>query len=318
MPASWGGDPNAAFDEGVLVWDLAEDPVRPRLLGQFRTGGTGTHRDFYAGGRYVHLAAGMPGFSGNIYVIIDIADPSRPTEVGRWWVPGQHVAGGETPEPAVSLHGPPFVVGDLVYIPYGAAGMVVLDISDVTRPHLVGQLDFSPPFNPFIGAHSVLPLPERGLALVTSEAIASRCREPLNHTSVVDISDPSEPVLLATFPIPEPPPGAPFDDFCERGGRFGPHNFHQQYPSPFTDHTQHLVYLTYFNAGLRIYNIEDPRDPEEVGYFLPPDPTERFGPQPPDALVLQSEDVLVDARGNVYLANKNQGLWILRYTGPDG
>lgn len=107
MPASWGGDPNAAFDEGVLVWDLAEDPVRPRLPGQFRTGGTGTHRDFYAGGRYLHLAAGMPGFSGNIYVIIDIADPSRPAEVGRWWVPGQHVAGGETPEPAVSLHGPP-------------------------------------------------------------------------------------------------------------------------------------------------------------------------------------------------------------------
>ena len=318
MPASWGGDPNAAFDEGVLIWDLVEDPLHPRLLGQFRTGGTGTHRDFYAGGRYVHLAAGMPGFSGNIYVIIDIADPPRPTEVGRWWVPGQHVAGGETPEPAVSLHGPPFVLGDLSYLPYGAAGMVIVDISDVTRPQLVGRLDFSPPFNPNIGAHSVLPLPQRGIALVTSEAIASRCMEPLNHTSVADISDPSQPVLLATVPIPEPPPGAPFDDFCERGGRFGPHNFHQQYHSPFTDHTQNLVYLTYFNAGLRIYNIEDPRNPEEVGYFLPPDPTQRFGPQPPDALVLQSEDVLVDARGNIYLANKNQGLWILRYTGPDG
>ncbi|MGW3608041.1 MULTISPECIES: hypothetical protein [unclassified Micromonospora] len=43
------------------------------------------------------------------------------------------------------------------------------------------------------------------------------------------------------------------------------------------------------------------------------DPTHRFGPQPPNALVLLwSEDVLADGRGRVYLSNKNQGLWILR------
>jgi hypothetical protein len=311
----WGGDPAAPFDEGVIIWDLTADPVRPRRLGQFRTGGTGTHRNLYAGGRYVHLAAGMPGYSGNIYVIIDIADPTRPVETGRWWVPGQHVAGGETPEPSVSLHGPPYVEGTLAYLPYGAAGMVVVDISDPARPRFVSQLDFSPPFNPNIGGHSVLPLPGRRLALVTSEAIRSRCDEPLNHTSVVDVADPARPVLLSTFPVPEPPRRAPFGSFCERGGRFGPHNFHQNYHSPYTDHTETLVYLTFFNAGLRIYDISDPRDPNEVGYFIPPDPTRRFGPQPPDALVVQSEDVLVDARGVVYLSNKNQGLWILRYTG---
>lgn len=122
VSASWGGDPNAPFDEGVLIWDVEHDPVHPELLGHFRTGGTGTHRNGYWGGRYVHLAAGMPGYSGNIYVIIDIDDPTHPVEVGRWWVPGQHVAGGETPEPGVSLHGPPFVVGDLAYIPYGRRG----------------------------------------------------------------------------------------------------------------------------------------------------------------------------------------------------
>ena len=29
----------------------------------------------------------------------------------------------------------------------------------------------------------------------------------------------------------------------------------------------------------------------------------------------QSEDVLVDRRGFIYLTDKNQGLWVLRYTG---
>ena len=31
----------------------------------------------------------------------------------------------------------------------------------------------------------------------------------------------------------------------------------------------------------------------------------------------QTEDVLVDTRGYVYITDKNWGLWITRYTGPD-
>jgi hypothetical protein len=316
QPANWGGDPNAPFDEGVIIWDLT-DPIRPERLGQFRTGGAGTHRNFYDGGRYVHLAADMPGFSGNIYVIIDIVDPTHPVEVGRWWVFGQKE--GETDEPpaAVSVHGPPYVVDNLVYLPYGAAGLIILDISDVTNPMLVGQLDFTPPFIGFIGAHSVLPLPEREIAIVNSEAIAEDCNEPLNHASIVDIADPENPVLLSIFPIPVPPPGSPHANFCEKGGRFGPHNLNQHFHSPFVEQRADLAYLTYFNAGLRIYDTSDPLLPREVGYFIPPEPRRRFGPQPQGSLVLQTEDVLVDARGFIYITHKNQGMWILRFTGEE-
>jgi hypothetical protein len=317
MPPSWGGDPAQPFDEGVLLWDLA-DPASPRLLGQFRTGGSGTHRNGYFGGRYVHLAAGMPGYSGNIYVIIDIADPAHPVEAGRWWVPGQHVAGGETPRAGVSVHGPPYVEGNLVYVPWGAAGLVILDISDPAHPARVGQLSFTPPFLGNIGAHSVLPITTRNLAIVNSESIAEDCREPLNHTSMVNVANPANPVLLAIFPIPVPPPGSPFTDFCAKGGRFGPHNVNQNRHSPFVERSDDLVYLTYFNAGLRIYDTTDPRQPREVGWFIPPEPTQRYGPQPMGSLVGQTEDVLVDARGYIYLTEKNQGLWILRFTGRDG
>src|SRR5438046_10474333 len=68
----WGGDPNRPNDEGVLIWDISE-PVDPNKLGQYKTGGTGTHRNFYAGGKYMHLAAGMPGYKDNIYVIVTSA-----------------------------------------------------------------------------------------------------------------------------------------------------------------------------------------------------------------------------------------------------
>ena len=49
---------------------------------------------------------------------------------------------------------------------------------------------------------------------------------------------------------------------------------------------------------------------------MPPEPRRRYGPMPEDKLVLQTEDVLVDRRGFIYITDKNQGLWILRYTGP--
>ena len=126
----WGGDPSKPFDEGVLIWDL-KDPLNPSRLGQFRTRSLGTHRNGYPGGKYMHLSASMPGYRGNIYVIVDISDPAKPKEAGRWWVPGQKDDETPPPPPGTMMHGPPFIVGNKAYLPYGGAGMIILDISDV-------------------------------------------------------------------------------------------------------------------------------------------------------------------------------------------
>ncbi|MCZ3365568.1 MULTISPECIES: LVIVD repeat-containing protein [Methanobacterium] len=309
---NFGGNPGKPFEEGVLIWDIS-DPVNPRKLGQFRTGGTGTHRNFYSGGRYVHLAAGMPGYDGNIYVIIDISDPALPVEAGRWWVPGQHTARGEKPhKPYISLHGPPYVVDKLAYLPYGSEGMVILDISDLSKPEEVSRLSFSPPFHSQFSMHSVLPLPEKGIAYVNSED-TSYGKGPLHHASIVDISDPSNPMLLSLFPEPVPHSGAPYRDFFEKGGWSGPHNINILQHNQDVQKQGELFYIAYFNAGLRVYNVEDPRLPVEVGYFMPPEPRKRYGPMPEGKLVMQTEDVLVDRRGFIYITDKNQGLWILKY-----
>ncbi|MBV8537920.1 MAG: hypothetical protein JO128_20150, partial [Alphaproteobacteria bacterium] len=88
----WGENPNLPFDEGFVIWDLA-DPEDPRRLGQFKTGGAGTHRNYYDGGRYVY-ATGLPaGYDGHILQIVDIDDPTHPVEVSRWWREGQWVGG---------------------------------------------------------------------------------------------------------------------------------------------------------------------------------------------------------------------------------
>ncbi|MBI2220341.1 MAG: hypothetical protein HYU53_03945 [Acidobacteria bacterium] len=313
--AGWGTDPDKPFDEGFLIWDIS-DPVNPKRLGQWKTGGRGTHRNGYFGGRYVHTAAAMPGYEGQIYVIVDIQDPANPVEAGRWWVPGQHVAGGEKPpEAGISIHGPPMVDGNTAYLDYGAAGMRIVDISDIKQPKLIGALDFTPPFNSSIGVHSIMPMKGRNLVWVNGEAIGEGCNEPLPQASLIDISNPGSPRLMSTMPIPVPPPGAPYKNFCDKGGRFGPHNINQHQHHPDVEKQGNLMYATYFNAGLRVFDISDARLPKEVGYFVPPDPVKRYGPVPKEKLVVQTEDVLVDRRGYIYITNKNQGLWILRYTG---
>jgi hypothetical protein len=165
-----------------------------------------------------------------------------------------------------------------------------------------------------MGVHSVLPLARRGLAVIDGEAHEERCAEPLSIAGIVDVSDPTHPWLVSTLPLPVPSPGLPYRSYCDKGGRFGPHNLHLPQGRPELEDRDDIVYLTWFNAGLRVYDISEARAPREIGRFVPADPVQRHGPLPATGLVTQSEDVLVDRRGVVYLSDKNQGLHLLRLT----
>jgi hypothetical protein len=316
VPA-WGADPSKPQDEGVLIWDIS-NPEDPKQLSHWKTGSSGTHRNSYPGGKYAYLAAAMPGFSNQILVVLDVSDPRQPKEAGRWWMPGQKQGEqkGEGPE---GFHGPVNVSPDGKMASMGYAPAVInLDISDVANPKLIGKLTFSPPFLSAASQslHSVLPLWDRNILFASSEASAERCNEALNFAGLIDNKDPTRPRLMSLFPLPEPPKGKPYKNFCEKGGRFGPHNVNQEIHLPDVEKPGNLIYLTYFNAGLRVYDIKDPIQPVESGWFIPPDPTANAGPLPKD-VVTQTEDVLVDTRGYIYVTDKNWGMWILRYSGPD-
>ena len=70
-----------------------------------------------------------------------------------------------------------------------------------------------------------------------------------------------------------------------------------------------LIYIAWFNAGLRIIDWSNPFNPKEVGSYIPAGNKERCCPQ--------SNDVYVDKEtGLIYMSDRwGLGLHILEYTG---
>lgn len=318
-------DPEGSYEAGAYVWDVASDPTDPELLGQYESGGTGTHRNYYDGGDYAFMCAGPDGFDGKCLTVVDLSDPTAPEEVARWWWPGQ--APDETADERYHCHGPAYRRGDRLYLSYGSVGALILDVSDETDPELLARIDFGD-FGSWLGTHSAVPLPDTDLLVVNSEAINEGTPfeddgEPLNYTVLVDVSgaetDPHfegqrqvGPRIVSAVPTPRPSAGAPYDTYYDRPGRFGPHNQHHYRPGRPRLKTDEYLFMTYFNAGLRVFDVSEPLHPTEVGYYVAEDPETRVGtPRPGTGLVSTFEDVVVDERGYVYCTDPQQGLFVL-------
>jgi hypothetical protein len=86
------------------------------------------------------------------------------------------------------------------------------------------------------------------------------------------VREPTNPVSFATMPVPSEA------DYCAKGANFGPHNLWENRPGAFQ--TSRSVFATYHNAGVRVFDIENPFQPREAGFFLPRDPECMFDPRP--------------------------------------
>jgi hypothetical protein len=314
VASHWGGDVTASFEEGVLLWDVS-DPVNPARLGHFRTGDRGTHRNAFDSSGLLHVAARAARYEGMILLLVDVTDPAAPKEVGRFSMPGQAKGAVDSQgELLFGLHGPSTRVGNTAFLPYGNQGLVILDVADPREPKLVGQLSVRPPLGSRVAAHSAVPLAARNLLVLNSEALAEKCREPVGYAALVDISELTQPRMVSMFPTPHPPAGSSYTSFCSKGGRFGPHNQHIAMNDSNLWRDDGVCFLTYFNAGLRVFDIRDPHQVAEIAYVIPHSPRTRVGPLP-ETLTVQVEDVLVDARGIAYFTEKNSGLYIARWHG---
>ena len=83
--------------------------------------------------------------------------------------------------------------------------------------------------------------------------------------------------------------------------RFGAHQLRERVDK------DGLVYVTWFGAGLRIIDINDPSRPREKGYVIPKPGDGQKAPL--------TNDVAMDDCGLIYFTDKARGLDVIEYQG---
>jgi hypothetical protein len=291
---------------GFCIYDIA-NPTAPKLIHHQLTGGIGVHR-FDMDERYAYISTEMEGFIGNILVIYDLRNPKKPEEVSRWWLPGQHVAGGEKPAWSGKRHRLHHALrfGDEMWASCWHGGFRIVDVADLKKPKTVASYNYHPPFPE--PTHTVMPVPVklggRRIAIAIDEedqaqsANEEQARRGRLHAciSIFDVSDYANVKPLSLFEVSE------LDSPYSRtpGARFGAHQFHERMAGT-------LVFAVWFSGGLRVIDVADPSAPREVGHFIP----EPVGGRPAP----QSNDVVLDQRGLIYVVDRHVGFDVLDFDG---
>jgi hypothetical protein len=337
-----------AFDAGTQLktgwwfYDVS-NPRKPVQLGFVPAAVGGKTHGMDADDRYLYgCGQYRADMATEALQIIDYLDPAHPRQVSTWHVPGQ--IQGEEPGPLdrAGPDGKPQVLqcheivyyNDRLYIAWRDAGMKILDIKDRSNPVLVATYDYVPPFHGgYLGAaHTAAPVvvtPGENPDLVVLTDEIFDC--PVGFGRILDVSDLNNPdviagrrpyslQILSTFRAPYIDDAFDYakkDFICPKGG--GPFNKMGNTTLGNTTHlpwfdrrSPSLVYVTWYDEGLRAMDISNPFTPTFVGYYLSP----RYAA--PGRGDRQTREVFQDPSSNLlYITDGNGGgLTVLRYTGP--
>ena len=287
---------------GIVHFVDISDPADMRKVAEVRTPGPAL--DIKIAGDLAVVGVQEIGADFGL-LILDISDPANPVELSRLEEPGW---GG--------VHNL-FIHGDRLYLAHmPSPGLSIVDISDPAAPVVSGSwqheggfsnwvhdifirdnvavvsdfgsglilLDLTDPDAPALLAE--LPFPEEGIHSAWAEGDYVYCNQEFGgwerRLHVVDIADPGQPRAIHSFGIRPPP----------QGDILGPHN-------PWV--RDGLLYWAFYDAGLRVFDLQDPARPVEVAYHTYPGFA--WSAQPHDD-------------GLVYVADGTVGLQAYRLTTP--
>ncbi|MBV8889244.1 MAG: hypothetical protein JO267_04725 [Alphaproteobacteria bacterium] len=295
---------------GFELFDISV-PENPRRISFFDRSGPysrGVHQLWFTDGETIHMSSGAPDFApthpkdDQFYQAVDVRNPSKPEEIGRWWLPGTR-QGDSAPPPKRHPEGSdtgyrPHNTNvyperpDRAYLGYIDGGMIILDIADQAHPKMVSRWDYHPPNHGF--THTVVPMFDRNLLVVSDECVRVDGADWPKLVWIVDNRTEENPVPIATCPLP------PVEAFARNGGRYGAHNLWENLPKPYCWKSDRIVFGTFFNGGLRAFDISNPYQPQEVAHFVPKVPNAPRG-------VCQINDVFIDERQIVYTVDRHVG-----------
>jgi hypothetical protein len=293
---------------GLRVLDIS-DPVNPKLIRYAETDGRGIHRPIYDPRRKLVYSSGFKnGCKERILLIHDLKEPTRPELIGEFWLEGQMEGEAPSWDPknvrSQACH-EAHPLGDYLTCTWWDAGVSLIDLKDPTKPKLVWR--HSPhETHGWAGANHTFVVPEGSeFGVVAQETVVVNCVHPPAHVTFYDMRNIMKPQVASTF-MPydiDPATMRPRDDkWCKTGSRYGAHNLWHGMKA------DDLLYVCWFNAGLRVVDWSNPFAPKEVAYYIPAGNKERAVPQ--------SNDCFVDRdTGLIYVSDRwGLGLHILEHT----
>ena len=322
---------------GWSFYDVSE-PAKPKELAFIPASPGGKTHGMDIDGNYLY---GCGTFSSDLnreaLQIVDYSDLNNIRQVATWHVTGQlkgeqygpmNRAGPDGKQQLIQCHE---IVhyNDRLYIGWRDAGMIILDVKDRTKPREIAAYDYVPPFHGgFLGAaHTSMPVvtkPGEDPDIVVHTDEIFDC--PQGFGRIFDVSDMKNPEvvkgarvaniqLLSTFRAEHL--ADKFDPFkkqfvCEADG--GPNGtLSNTTHLPFPDRrSPSLVYVTWYDEGVRVMDISNPAAPRFIGHYLSP----RFAS--PGRKDRHTREIWQDPKTDLlYITDGNGGgLTVLRYTGP--
>jgi hypothetical protein len=321
------------------IWDVT-DPAKPTRLTVVISGLKDTHKSWWECDTGIaYLVSGDPQWrTRRMTKIFDLSNPEKPVFVRDFGLPGQQP--GATGAVPSDVHGPisTGTYGNRIYFAYGPGSSGIVQIVDreklLTGPKEPTEQNLLYPqiarsnFPVDAGAHTAFPLigvniaefakmkngKVRDFLVVPGESLANDCQEARQMVHILDITNETAPIGVATWTVPEAS-----GNFCSRGGRFGTHSSNESFAPVFY---KKVMFFSHFNAGVRAVDIRDPFHPKEIGYYIPPvtDKTEKrctgTAPNQHCETVIQTNNVEVDDRGYIYIVDRaGTGLHILKLSG---
>src|SRR4051812_37976310 len=324
---------------GHEVWDVTT-PEKPSRLTVVVDKLKGTHKSWWeCDSGIAYLVSGVEGWRvRRMTQVYDLSDPLKPVHIRDFGLVGQEP--GATGAGPMGLHGggATRAQGKRNYFGHGTNKGGVLQIVD--REKLIKGPKEPTPDNlrypeisrvemlPFNGAHTVFPMLQmpvaefaqdkdgkvRDIVMIVDEQIRNECQEERQIVWFVDVTVEAKPMVVSNFSVPEAS-----GNFCQRGGRFGAHSSNESMAPVFY---KKVVFITYFNAGVRAVDVRNPYQPKEIGYFIPSitEATDKrcikVDGQDRCKTAIQSNNVETDDRGYVYVVDRaNTGMHILELSG---
>jgi hypothetical protein len=266
---------------GFAIYDLSADCRHPVLKATLELSGSSGHAgNFTTDGRTYYAAQTNRGING-IMPIIDVSDPANPRHLLNWQFPGDgrphDLSFSEDDMRAYAAQpGQP----QNVTFP-GPNGLVVLDVSEV-------QLRRENPQIRVIGAvfwndgaqaqmSQRIKIQGKPYLIFTDELGSGGGRgktyacqnglPPFGYARIIDISDETNPRIVSKLSLEVSEYENCSKTLGDPTSNFG---YTSHYCTVDDEQQASMVACSYFEAGLRVFDIRDPSNPREIAYYKPP------------------------------------------------